>query len=803
MLLFFRGLLASALVLLFCGVASAQVSGPYALRFGANLDEEVQSFCVDAGGSYVTAFTFRGTLTFPGGTNPSRSITSLGQRDNGLVRYDFLGNLQWAIRWGNASDTDRPVAMACGRDGAIYVMGVFEGTINLNPGAGVAQNVTSKGGTDVYLLKLGSNGSLIWARTFGGSGNDMARSLTVATDGQLALALTYSGVIDADPSPTVTKELGSQGGLDILMVRLNPAGELVWASSIGGPQDDGTAGISIAMDDGGSVLIAGTFTGSIGLVPGSPTSSFTSQGNHDVFVATYDLFGKFVTSRALQGVGDIRLRPTSLAVDSADNIYIAGNFRQSFDIDPSFSSQRILNARSANSDFFLASFTSAYTLRWANHLGLFGEDVVASMQLDRNGSIVLGGQFSSQLNLNAADTNPRFISPTGLAGATDGFVAKYRAADGRFVSGWGLGTPSSGPTFQNAVATVGLDTMGNLVVAGNLFGPDMNFAKTGSPVLLSTAGGIDMFLASYNWRGELRVPTAELGAPILRATTNAASFKPGPVVPGSLASIFGLNITTRTAGFITPDIARSLPIGTKLCNTEVIFRSMTTADEWKAPILFCSESQINYQVPSGLPPNSYVTMQLSVDGQQSNDLEALVQNDEIGVFMDDVAARNPAMTFAFGVRTGQKVSLNNPVNACDIVEAYATGLGPTQTGFPDDGSPAGGAIRAQGDAKLVLFDDGKQGRLPGFEGAPRFVEYTRANGAILYTGLSPEFVGLYQINVRFPNPGASVTPPALRLNQGTYPAYLEYRGRRSQEFLIRIQYTLATSPCQGGFQPLP
>ncbi|MCU0226294.1 MAG: hypothetical protein MUF01_01530 [Bryobacterales bacterium] len=758
---------------------------------------------MDAGGSYVTAFNFRGALVFPGGTNPSRSISSLGQRDNGLVRYDFLGNLQWAIRWGNGSDADRPVAMACGRDGAIYVMGVYEGTINLNPGAGVAQNVTSKGGTDVYLLKLGSNGSLIWARTFGGAGNDMARALTVTGDGSIAAALTYSGVIDADPSPTVTRELGSQGGLDILMLRLTGAGDLIWASSIGGPQDDGTAGVSMAIDEGGRVLVAGTFTGSIGLVPGSPITSFTSQGNHDVFIAAYDAQGKFVTSRALQGVGDIRLIPTSLAVDSADNLYVAGNFRQSFDVDPSFSSQRILNSRSASSDFFVASFTPNFTVRWANHLGLFGEDLLASMQVDRNGSIVLGGQFNSQLNLNPVEGNPRLISPTGLAGATDGFVAKYRAMDGTFVSGWNLGTPGSGPQLQNTVAAAGLDTMGNIVVAGQLLGANMNVATSGAPVLLSTSGGADMFLASYNWRGNLRVPLSEVAGPVLRATTNAASFSPGPVVPGGLASLFGLNITTRSPGFVTPDVARAIPIAKTLCNTEVVFRSMTTADEWKAPILFCSDSQVNYQVPAELPVNSYVTLHLNVDGQMSNDMETLVQNDEIGVFMDDVAARNPAMVYALGVRTGQKLSQANPANACDIVEAFVTGLGPSQTGFPDDGTPAGGALRAQGDAKLVLFDDGTQGRLVGFEAPPRFVEFTRANGAILYTGFSPEFVGLYQINVRFPNPGASITPPTLRLNQGLYPSYFEYRGRRSREFLIRIQYTLATSPCQGGFQPLP
>ncbi len=785
---------------LFSCFAFTQVNGPYALRFGTTTNEEVHSFCVDAGGNYVTAFTFQGTIVFPGGTNPNRSVTSLGQRDNGLARYDFLGNLQWAIRWGGASDADRPIAVACARDGSIFVAGVFEGIINANPGVGAAQNFTSKGGTDAYLIKLNSNGSLAWARTYGGSGMDAPSSLAIASDGSLVMAMTYSGILDLDPSPTTTREVFSWGGQDILLLRLSANGDLIWASSFGGPTDDGTAGVSVAFDSGSRVLVAGTFTGPIGLSPDSSNISYTSLGGHDVFVATYDLFGKLVTARPLQGVGDVRLRSTSLAIDTADNIYLAGTFRQSFDVDPSFSSQRVLNAKAATTDFFVASFSPDYILRWAQSVGGFGEDLISSMRLDRNGTLVLGGQFNSQLGLNPGQGDPGQITPEGFAGATDGFVAKYRAADGRFVSGWGLGNASMGVANRNAVVAAEIDTMGNVVVAGNLFGANMNFEPSGPEVLLSSSGGSDFFLASYDWRGALRRPAVELGSPILRATTNAASFSPAPVIPGSLATLFGLNISTRTPGITKPDIARSIPIGTKLCNTEVVFRSLTTAQEWKAPILFCSDFQINYQVPIGLP-SEYVSLRVIADGQESNDIEALVQNDEIGIFMENSQLKVPAMVFGFGIRNGQKVSPTNPVNACDIVLAFATGLGPTQTAFPADGTPAGTALRTQGDAKLVLFDDGTQGRLPGFEGTPRFVEYTRGNGAILYTGLSPQFVGLYQINIRFPNPGLQSTPPSLRINQGTYPAFLEFRGRRTQEFLVTIRYELATSPCAGGLIP--
>lgn len=797
---FHAGLRLAALFCFVCGYLLAQVSGPYALRFGSPSNEEVHSFCVDSGGNYVTAFTFQGTVTFPGGTNPNRSVTSNGQRDNGLVRYDFLGNLQWLIRWGSTNDSDRPVAIACGLDGSIYVAGVFEGTMNANPGTGPQQLVTSKGGTDAYLLKLNSNGGFVWVRTFGGTAADTPRSLTIGRDGTLAMAMTYGAFLDVDPSPTVTREVNSRGGLDILVLRLTPEGNLVWASSFGGPSNDGTGGVSVAMDGDSNVWVAGTYTGSIGLDPVLPDISYTSLGGHDLFLAVYGKKGQLVSARPIQGVGDIQLRPTSLALDALDNVYLAGIFRQGFDVDPSFTGQRMLNARSSSTDFFLASFTLNYTLRWASAIGGFGEDILSSMRLDRNGTLVVGGRFTAQLGLNPGQGDPAVLVGKGLVGATDGFVAKYRVFDGSFVSGFSLGNASSGEASQNAVVAAEIDTMGNVVVAGNLFGADMNFARNGAEVLRSSAGGSDLFLAAYSWSGALRVPNTELQSPILRATTNAASFLPAPVVPGSLASLFGLNISTKLPGITKPDIARSIPIGTKLCNTEVIFRSLASGEEWKAPILFCSDFQVNYQVPIGLPAG-YVSLRVLVDGKDSNDIETLVQSDDIGIFMDNAQTGVAAINFGFGIRSGQKLTPANPLNACDIVEAYVTGLGATQTTFPEDGTPAGGALRTQGDAKFVLFDDGIQGRLPGFEGNPRFVEFTRANGSILYTGLSAEFVGLYQINLKWPNPQLGSTPVSLRVNEGTYPVYFEFRGRRSQEFFVTIRYTLATSPCAGGQQP--
>jgi uncharacterized protein (TIGR03437 family) len=786
---------ASLLVVLAFGVL-AQTSGPYALTFGSAGDESVADFCVDSGGSYITAFTFQNALNFTGGTNPDQQIFTNGMRDNGLIRYDFLGNVQWAMSWGNASDVDRPVAVACDRNGFIYVAGVFEGTMDADPRFGT-QLVTSNGSTDAYLIKLTNSGNFVWARTFGGTQADAPLAVSVDANGGIVLVLSFQGSMDADPSPGKMRLLASQGGSDVATLRLTPSGNLEWANSARSAQNVGASGAAAVVDSLGQVIVVGSFQGSVNVSPTQAPAVFTSEGENDLFLVTYSRDGVMVTARAIQGPGNIRLSPSSLALDSQDNLFLMGMFKLSIDTDTSFGT-RILTAQQNSDDIFVASYDRNNVLRWSWRIGGLLDEQANSMRLDRNGTLILGGSFRGSFNLNPGFGQAFTLLGLGGSGATDGFIAKYRADSGAFVSGFALSGLISGPQNQNAVKAAQIDTMGNVVIAGNLFGAGLDFNPNGDPVTRNSSGGSDLFVAAYSWRNSLRTPTLELEAPILRANTNAASFLPAPVVPGSLATIFGLNISTKNPAVIKPDVARSFPIPTKLCNTEIVFEQPGTGDSWKAPIVFCSDFQINYQVPRDLPMGSYVVMKVIADNIVGNDMEVRVGTDDIGLFMENPAQKVAAMTFAFGIRRGQKVLPTNSVTACDIMEVFVTGLGQVIPELPPDGTPPGNARRALGDAEIVVFDDGTQGRLPGFEVAPRFVRFdNRTNGLIKYTGVAPSFAGLYQINVEWPNPQDSTTSPTLRLNQGNYPAFIEFRGRRSQEFIFTVRYSAENpSPCR-------
>lgn len=787
MRLFLNGLRLAAFLVLACFTVPGQAPTSYALALGSAGEERVRDFCVDSNGSYVTTFTFQSPLTLPGGMNSSQILTSNGQTDNGIARYDFLGSLQWAASWGNQSAVDRPVAMACDRNGFIYITGVFEGTMNANPRFGTSL-ITSNGSTDVYLIKLTNSGNFVWARSFGGPQADAPTSISVNRQGEVLLTMTFRGNMDANPSPSETHMVGSAGGQDILVVRLNANGNFVWALPLGGSGDDGAAGVTAAFSNTGEAIVAGTFTGTIDVDPSLGVTDYTSQGGNNVFIAVYSDRGTLLSARAVLGTGDVRLTPSSLAVDALDNYYLMGSFRQSIDIDTS-GTVRMLTSQQNSYDIFAASYSRTHILRWSWRVGGLLDETPSSMRLDRNGTMVVGGSFRGTFNPNPVPNQTPSLLAKGSGGATDGFAAKYRIADGVFMSSVTFGNQVSGPQFQNTVVSAQTDTMGNVVAAGNFFGANLDFdpSDTGQ-ALRSSQGGSDMFLASYSWRNEIWKPASVIGTPLLRATTNGASFLPSPVVRGELASLFGFNIATKLPGIPKPDVARTLPIGTKLCNTEVIFSHPATQGEWKAPILFCSDEQINYQVPRDLP-NGYVELKVVVDDIESNDMEVQVADDDVGIFMENAQNRTASMIFAVGQRRGEKAGPTNPLVPCDAVEIYATGLGTVAPELPPDGTPAGEARSTPGHAKVVIYDDGTQGRPT--PAPPRIVEWKREDGYILYTGISPQYAGLYQINMLVPDPfrlPGGINDPLL-LFEGNYPAQIEFRGRRSEIFMIYLRYS--------------
>lgn len=90
-----------------------------------------------------------------------------------------------------------------------------------------------------------------------------------------------------------------------------------WSRPAGASQDD--FGNAISVDASGNSYVTGSFKGTI-TFPGS--TSFTSAGSGDIFVAKYDPSGNFLWARQAKDLGNDS--GSAISLDGAGNAYVTG-----------------------------------------------------------------------------------------------------------------------------------------------------------------------------------------------------------------------------------------------------------------------------------------------------------------------------------------------------------------------------------------------------------------------------------------------------------------------------------------------
>ena len=108
------------------------------------------SIALDGSGNVYTTGWFDGTADFDPGAGVF-NLTSAGISDIFISKLDASGNFVWAKAMGGA-DPARGYSIALDGSGNVYTTGVFGGTVDFDPGAGVA-NLNHAGGGDIFVAK--------------------------------------------------------------------------------------------------------------------------------------------------------------------------------------------------------------------------------------------------------------------------------------------------------------------------------------------------------------------------------------------------------------------------------------------------------------------------------------------------------------------------------------------------------------------------------------------------------------------------------------------------------------------------
>ncbi len=214
-----------------------------------------------------------------GGTNESWAWSIEETNDNGfimtgtttifsgyfdvyLLKTSSDGTLQWTKTFGGSSvsNDDKANSVIQTNDGGFILVGDSKSF--------------GAGNYDIFLIKVSSDGSLQWSKTFGGSDDDEGYSVQQTNDGGFIITgFTYS--------------FGA-GGKDVFLLKTASDGTFQWSKTFGGTDDD--FGQSILQINEGSFIIAG-FTYSFG------------AGNFDGYLLKTDSNGNLIWSRTFGGTG--------------------------------------------------------------------------------------------------------------------------------------------------------------------------------------------------------------------------------------------------------------------------------------------------------------------------------------------------------------------------------------------------------------------------------------------------------------------------------------------------------------------
>jgi uncharacterized protein (TIGR03437 family) len=137
-------------------VAKYDVSGNllWAKRAGGTDFDLGSGLAVDtAGNSYVTGIFFASATFGPGEINET-TLTSAGDRDIFVAKYDASGDLLWAKRAGGTG-VDLGSGLAVDTAGNSYVTGGFGRAATFGPGETNETALTSAGDPDIFVVKLG------------------------------------------------------------------------------------------------------------------------------------------------------------------------------------------------------------------------------------------------------------------------------------------------------------------------------------------------------------------------------------------------------------------------------------------------------------------------------------------------------------------------------------------------------------------------------------------------------------------------------------------------------------------------
>jgi hypothetical protein len=427
----------------------------------------------------------------------------------------------WVKTWGSGMD-DAAGHVAVDASGNLYIAGQFTGTVDFDPDPVKTDFHSSNNGSiDAFLSKFDSSGNFLWARTWGGSGRDVAYGVGVDASGNAYVVGPFRYTVDFDPDPLLAEAHTSNADYEnnIFLSKFTPAGTFQWVRTWGPSlvtRSFGAEGYNVVIS-GNYLYVVGDFSGD--QTDFNPWGSQDCHINHppvdpdtpiffDAFLSKFDLNGNFQWARTWGGEGYDD--GPGVAVDGLGDVYVAGMYASTnINFDPAGGDAgKNHPAHDSGSivDVFLSKFDSTGTFQWVRTWGGQGtEDAMGTIVVDGSDNVYVAGRFASTncdfdpgagTDVHSTHNPAPLVNPTlqQKDDALDAFVSKF-ASDGTFLWArtWG------GNASDNAMS-LAVDQWGHLYVSG-WFSDSLDFDPGAGMENHASNGKFDAFISQFDSSG--------------------------------------------------------------------------------------------------------------------------------------------------------------------------------------------------------------------------------------------------------------------------------------------------------------
>jgi len=322
----------------------------------------------------------------------------------------FSQTTDWVKSFGG-SKSDKGISIGVDSLGFIYISGYFNN--NADFGAfNLVYNGSQNNNKDMFVAKLDSFGTVIWAISGGGGPyDDRALGMHVTPGGDVFLTGTFWGSITFPYNQTPNQSGGGNGYDTSMLTKIDKDGNCVWVKSFGAntggpcpyPMYDGDDhSYDVKVDDDGFIYVTGFWSGDDADFDGFTLNNPNWNGfcQPAGYIGKLDSLGNFIWVDKFDGIKDQRgSRDNRLAIDQFSNIYCVGGFENTGSYGP-FSV-----TSNGEWDAFIFKMDKDGNWLWAKNIGSNKSDRANSIAIDICDDIYITGEYRNPMVFSGANAS--------------------------------------------------------------------------------------------------------------------------------------------------------------------------------------------------------------------------------------------------------------------------------------------------------------------------------------------------------------------------------------------------------------